>query len=686
MRAQSIIFGLVTVLGTSLEVQAQRVLFVSQTAQGGNDGSNWENAFSDLQEALAVVEAGDEIWVAAGTYRPDRGTGDRDLAFVLVPDVDMYGGFAGWEAHREQRDWVRNETILSGDLNGDDGPRDCTQPRDCCEEQDALGCDDAACEQRICQLFRFCCDGLNPTPETWTAGCTLAASSLCCYLGAWQTCNNSRNVVYAAHVGQSALFDGFIVEGQYWDYGSPEGSFGALFCGSDSPELRNCTFRRNRQGVVRRTFPSELPGAITLTHCTFSENHGALDVGGAHTILSQCLFRRNGLAISVGYSDPGASLVIRECTFSENGPTSAIVRPGQNLQAYDCDFTDNYAKGIELDQGSSAWVERCVFRNNAIGAVWLYRSSATLVNSGIWANGITPVYANASAVALWNCELRGNTASRAVIDAYQANLSLNNITLAGNFAGGLPAAMLWLTDSQATVRNSFFWNNQTRFGDGEDAQFLLRHYDGGSSLNIQNSIVAGWTGTLGGVGNSGVDPLFVDPDGADGIIGTEDDDLRLSADSPAINAGDPEAGSYLPAFDLDGHSRILCGSVDIGAYEFGIGDFDCNRSVNLFDFASFPYCLTGPSLGVEADRSLTNILHEAFSGSKMRVRIVVSSHSRYRKRRFVPLMQNVVTGAARKQGPQSGPYETGCESFDFNADSAIDLIDLAGFQRALPAP
>ncbi len=53
-----------------------------------------------------------------------------------------------------------------------------------------------------------------------------------------------------------------------------------------------------------------------------------------------------------------------------------------------------------------------------------------------------------------------------------------------------------------------------------------------------------------------------------------------------------------------------------------------------------------PGASFHVTRFLTNILHEAFSGSKMRVRIVVSSHSRYRKRRFVPLMQNVVTGAA----------------------------------------
>ncbi len=34
------------------------------------------------------------------------------------------------------------------------------------------------------------------------------------------------------------------------------------------------------------------------------------------------------------------------------------------------------------------------------------------------------------------------------------------------------------------------------------------------------------------------DPLFVNPPGVDGIIGTLDDNLRLMPGSPAINAGD----------------------------------------------------------------------------------------------------------------------------------------------------
>jgi len=66
----------------------------------------------------------------------------------------------------------------------------------------------------------------------------------------------------------------------------------------------------------------------------------------------------------------------------------------------------------------------------------------------------------------------------------------------------------------------------------------------------------------------GPDPLFVDPFGADGVLGTEDDDFRLASDSPAIDSGSNQTEPPLPSFDLDGRLRVTNGIVDMGAYEF----------------------------------------------------------------------------------------------------------------------
>ena len=104
-------------------------IFVDDDADGANDGSSWADAFTGLQDALAMAKYGDEIWVADGIYKPDcdsadpNGSGDRQTTFQLINGVAIYGGYAGFGApDPNERNAALYETILSGDLNGDDGP------------------------------------------------------------------------------------------------------------------------------------------------------------------------------------------------------------------------------------------------------------------------------------------------------------------------------------------------------------------------------------------------------------------------------------------------------------------------------------------------------------------------------------------------------------------------------------
>ncbi len=99
----------------SLAISSRAKLFVDQMATGANDGSSWGNAYTDLQSALAPAGSGTSIWVAAGTYKPTNGS-DRTAAFQLKNGVWLYGGFVGTESTLLERNWIANETVLSGDI------------------------------------------------------------------------------------------------------------------------------------------------------------------------------------------------------------------------------------------------------------------------------------------------------------------------------------------------------------------------------------------------------------------------------------------------------------------------------------------------------------------------------------------------------------------------------------------
>jgi hypothetical protein len=95
------------------------VFYVKPGANG--NCSSWSTA-CELQTALGSAGSGDEIWVAAGAYKPTTGN-DRNTTFQIPNGAGVYGGFAGTETVRSPRNWATNITTLSGDIGaiGDSG-------------------------------------------------------------------------------------------------------------------------------------------------------------------------------------------------------------------------------------------------------------------------------------------------------------------------------------------------------------------------------------------------------------------------------------------------------------------------------------------------------------------------------------------------------------------------------------
>ncbi|WP_233271059.1 PEP-CTERM sorting domain-containing protein [Microcystis aeruginosa] len=89
------------------------IIYVKSGSTG--NGSAWNNAYGSLTSAITAAQSGDEIWIAAGTYKPTTGT-DRTASFTLKNNVAIYGGFAGTETALNQRNITTNVTILSGEI------------------------------------------------------------------------------------------------------------------------------------------------------------------------------------------------------------------------------------------------------------------------------------------------------------------------------------------------------------------------------------------------------------------------------------------------------------------------------------------------------------------------------------------------------------------------------------------
>jgi hypothetical protein len=105
------------------------VRFVKPGAPDGGSGLTWDRPYKTLQAALEQVLSEDpatpavtEIWVAKGTYYPDEWTGfdnNRNGYFKMRNNLGIYGGFAGTETTRGQRNPTANPTILSGEIQQD---------------------------------------------------------------------------------------------------------------------------------------------------------------------------------------------------------------------------------------------------------------------------------------------------------------------------------------------------------------------------------------------------------------------------------------------------------------------------------------------------------------------------------------------------------------------------------------
>ncbi len=572
----------VVVLLTSTASFAGSVIFVDDDAPGGGDGASWNTAYRFLQDALTDASGGGitEVHVAQGIYKPDRdeanpgGTGSREARFQLVSGVGLFGGFAGIGApDPDERDVVLYETILSGDLAGNDGP-------------DFQGYD-----ENSYSVVR----GSALSEETRLDGFVIRGGNANGPVFEFRRGGGLR--VDNDHIGLFVLADCVFTENR------GDGAGGA-YLRDVIASVSSCTFVGNESINDNAGGLEAISLELSMTDCVFANNFSPFRGGGmvlgsfeADVLIENCLFDSN-VATNEGGGlkcfPPFLStlhLSLRNCVFKENVVTSlgfggsggGIDVEVETIDLVDCLFVSNTAAGsgggAYIDPDDDSTIVNCQFIGNEAvagsggGMYSLASNEDTIVNSTFIGN-----IAAGTGGGLANPVSGGGPGRQFVNSTFVGNV-------AGEVGGGIIA-----TDADNMIDNCIFWDNSDVNGAGQDSQVAM----GEPRYPINYSCVQGWDGTNPGVGTHGLDPLFIDIDGADDILGTDDDDARLQSGSPCNDAADNSAvppdtldldgdGSFdepIP-FDLDGNPRFLDDPdapdngngtppiVDMGPYEFG---------------------------------------------------------------------------------------------------------------------
>jgi hypothetical protein len=213
--AFAVLFGIV---GFPAPAGAQ-ILYVDDDAPPGGSGANWSAAYRYLQDALAAALSDTSVTVirvAGGTYTPDRdeaGTitpADQTASFTPRSGLILRGGYRGLSVGGDpnERSVGTFLSVLSGDLNGDDG----------------------------------------------TVGRT----------------DNSCHVVSFGVVDATAVLDGLVISGGN-AVGCSNSNGGGVFNEGGSPTIINCTFNGSTAdmggGLANEFFVSP-----AMVNCTFTGN------------------------------------------------------------------------------------------------------------------------------------------------------------------------------------------------------------------------------------------------------------------------------------------------------------------------------------------------------------------------------------------------------------------------------
>jgi len=522
-------------------------IYVDHSASGEEDGSSWQNAYNDLQDAINAANPGHQIWVAEGTYHPTfsrenilagvtEGDQDKWSSFYIHKDIEIFGGFIGTETEREQRDWKNNTTILSGNYENNSKTYHVVYFENV---------------NSTCILNGFTVtdgDAMNGSEHNSKGG------------GIFNHCENgvSSPIIKNCIIQNNSGFNG-------------AGMYNMAINGTCEPIIRRCKFIENEAsegGGGMYNFAQSGTVKPTLINCDFDENSaekgGAMyNYGNSGTCtanLDNCTFRLNLASSSgaglynVAESNGTTKPELFNCNFVRNvanygGGSFSRSNQGNCSPTYSfCSFRGNeaiYHGGGVYDQSvggeTSSQFINCYFDSNlAFLGAGLYTNNS---GGSIYSNITNSVFQENKATdlggAVYNKSVFGTNTPNFTNCTFSKNRALNG--------GNSMYNTILFGICTPIISNSIVW----------DKAPILNNAT--ASPTIQNSIVRGNSlanGTTDG-GNNFInyDPLFVDE---------ENGDLRLKPCSPAVDNADATVVQF--SEDLDGNSRSVS-ALDLGAFE-----------------------------------------------------------------------------------------------------------------------
>jgi hypothetical protein len=344
-----IIYNILMVVLTT-HLTAQTRYYVHATATGTNDGSSWVNAFTDLQSALVLADAGDSVWVAEGLYKPTSGA-DRVLTFAPRSGVVLLGGFAGTESIVAERDWAAHPVTLSGDIGVQGDSLDNSYNVVYLQSPDSSTVVDGFVIQHGFASF---------------TGGPLEVDSRKC--GGGMYINGINSEAYATvqnctfRYNSSSSFGGGI-------------AIAGIGIGSVAPIIENCLFEHNRSnygGAIAR-FGGSWVDRRDFVNCIFRNNMANIEAGGIYyrdtertdrldIVGSEFLRNRSiigGPAVLLNADRiNGARVNISGCSFTEN--TLNYVSPN-NQSELDAAVV---MQGYDYYSMKELVIEECRFENN----------------------------------------------------------------------------------------------------------------------------------------------------------------------------------------------------------------------------------------------------------------------------------------------------------------------------------